>query len=55
MILNTLVGTFVAPINLLLRDGYPIPMAILKGFNITNVQIKTEQDYMATGLTFELS
>jgi hypothetical protein len=54
MILNTLVGTFVAPINILLRDGFPIPMSIIKGLNVTNIQLKTELDYVATGLTFEL-
>ena len=52
MILNTLVGTFVAPANLMLRQGVGIPMSILKGLNITNIQLKTELDYAAVGLTF---
>lgn len=44
-------STFVAPANLMLRQGVPIPMSILKGFNITNIQLKTELDYAAVGLT----
>lgn len=53
-ILNTLVGSFIPPVNAMLREGVPIPMDILKGFNITNIQLKTELDYMAAGLTLEI-
>lgn len=53
-ILNTLVGSFIPPVNSLLKDGIPIPMDALKGFNITNIQLKTELDYMAAGLTLEI-
>jgi hypothetical protein len=49
MILNTLVGSFIPPLNGQLRDGIDIPMDKLKGLNITNLQIKTELDYVAAG------
>lgn len=41
MILNTLVGSFIPPVNAQLRDGIDIPMEMLKGLNITNIELKT--------------
>lgn len=54
MILNTLVGSFIPPVNSQLRDGIDIPMDMLKGLNITNLELKTELDYMAAGITFDI-
>lgn len=41
MILNTLVGSFIPPVNSQLRDGIDIPIELLKGLNITNLQLVT--------------
>ena len=38
----------------ILRDGIDIPMELLKGLNITNLEAKAELDYVAAGVTFEI-
>lgn len=54
-ILNTLVPSMVLPVNMDLRQGMDIPMNFTFGYNITNIMLKTELDYLATAIKFDFS
>ena len=54
-ILNTLVPSMVLPVNMDLREGIDIPMNATFGYNITNIMLKTELDYIAAAVKFDFS
>jgi hypothetical protein len=43
----------VMPINQQLRQGIDIPMDYTFGYNITNIMMKTELDYLAAAAKFD--
>ena len=43
----------VMPINQHIRQGIDIPMDQTFGYNITNIMLKTELDYLAAAVKFD--
>ena len=48
-----MVPSMVSQVNQQLKKGVDVPLDKIYGYNVTNLMVKTELDYLAAGIVFD--